>query len=347
MGLVVSFDGYTPPARFDSLAWTDVQIEEALTPGGSWAVIDTLTFAVPDADPANPQPRSFTTENGTAPNRWYRLTFIDGNGDISNPSAPVQKNTAGAGTGQPCQSWIDADDVADCCDVTIGSDNTEDLETAAETASGILYQLTGRRYPGSCEKIVRPDAQESCWSREQIQGRWQRLSRIRLAGHATAIEQVLIDGAIVDPTLYRLDEHRWLTRMADPDGRSRSWPRWQRLDLPATEPDTFQITYLYGADPPPGAVAAASALACELYRACPGTQAAGECNLPAGVKRIVRQGVTVEMVASIAAMLRKGATGIVAVDAFLSVYGRATRASAIWSPDVDPMPRPEGVSGGS
>lgn len=250
---------------------------------------------------------------------------------------------------QPCQPWIEADEIADCCGITAGSDNAEALAAAAESASGILYLLSGSRYPGTCERTVRPNEHAHCWGPyDFIYARQQRLSRVKLAGHVTAIIEVLIDGTPVDPSAYRLDQNRFLTRMADPDGTPRRWPTSQRLDLPATEPGTFEITYEHGLAPPSSGVTAAAALACELYKACPAPgDSPGECKLPAGVKRIVRQGVTVETIAAVATMLRKGATGLVAVDAFLSVYGNTTRPSAFYSPDIQPFAQPVGEPTGS
>lgn len=251
----------------------------------------------------------------------------------------------------PCQTWVEADEIAKCCGLTIGSDNTEALTAAADNASGILYLLSGSRYPGTCERIVRPNDHAHCWGPyvwDTIYGRRERLSRVKLAGHVTAIVEVLIDGATVDPSLYRIDKNEYLTRLADPDGTPGRWPTGQRLDLPATEPDTFEITYEHGQQPPAGGISAAVALACELYKACPAPGSdVGECKLPAGVKRIVRQGITVETINAVATMLRRGATGLVAVDAFLSVYGRATRPSAFFSPDIQPYAQPVGEPTGS
>lgn len=249
----------------------------------------------------------------------------------------------------PCQPWVEPEEIADCCGITAGSDNADELTAAAESASGILYLLSGSLYPGTCERTVRPDEPALCWSpRVWIYGRRQRLSRVKLAGHVTSIVEVLIDGATVDASLYRLDQNRYLTRMADPDGTPGRWPTRQRLDLPATEPGTFEITYEHGQQPPSAGIAAAAALACELYKACPAPGgSAGECKLPAGVKRIVRQGITVETITAVATMLRKGATGLVAVDSFLSVYGKPSRPSALYSPDIQQFAQPVGEPTGS
>ncbi len=249
----------------------------------------------------------------------------------------------------PCQPWIEPEEVADCCGVTAGSDNTEALTAAADNASDILFQLTGSRYTGTCERVVRPVGQAICWAPRVHRLDTFTLSQVKLAGYVTSIVEVLIDGAPIDPAGYRIDEHRYLTRMADAEGNRQVWPRSQRMDRPPTEENTFEITYQHGIDPPGPGIAAAIALACELYKACPapGDTPLGECKLPSGATRIVRQGVTIEIVSALAGMLAKGATGLTDVDAFLSVYARKGRASAIWSPDIRQFARPEGIQSGS
>lgn len=96
MAQVITFEDYTPPARFDSLPWTQVRIEEAATSTGTWATIDTLTLSPTDADPSDPAVRSFTTENASdTADLWYRVIFLDADSDESQPSTPIQ-NTANA-----------------------------------------------------------------------------------------------------------------------------------------------------------------------------------------------------------------------------------------------------------
>lgn len=90
MSQVVTFIGYTPPQRFDNVVWTIAIIEEAATADGTWATIDTITLDPVDTDATDPLTRSFTTENGTATGLWYRITFEDGAGGVSDPSLPVQ-----------------------------------------------------------------------------------------------------------------------------------------------------------------------------------------------------------------------------------------------------------------
>lgn len=93
MGLVVSFAGYMPPARFDDLPWTEASVEEAEEETGTWTEIDTLALDPLDTDPSNPASRNLTTENGSAVDLWYRLIYADANGDISEPTDAVQNKS--------------------------------------------------------------------------------------------------------------------------------------------------------------------------------------------------------------------------------------------------------------
>jgi hypothetical protein len=93
MSEVVSFADYRPPARFDGQPWTQAQIDEAPAATGPWTTIDTITFSVPDVDPSDPQEQSFTTPNGTAPDQWYQVTFLDDSGGIAIPTTPVQNSS--------------------------------------------------------------------------------------------------------------------------------------------------------------------------------------------------------------------------------------------------------------
>jgi hypothetical protein len=89
VSIVVSFEDFTPAARYDSISWTGVEIEEAATAAGSYSLIDTQALAA-DADPADPQARSFSTANGTEDDQWYRVRFFDVNGDYSEYTDPIQ-----------------------------------------------------------------------------------------------------------------------------------------------------------------------------------------------------------------------------------------------------------------
>lgn len=87
--IVVSFENYHPSPRFDGIPWTRAVIDEATTAEGPWNTIDTVVFSDPDANPAEPKLRSFTTDNATILQGWYRVTFTDTFGQSTQPTAPV------------------------------------------------------------------------------------------------------------------------------------------------------------------------------------------------------------------------------------------------------------------
>lgn len=90
MAVIVSFDDFVPAARFDSIPWEDAEIWEAATATGTYTLIDTIALSPVDADPADPAARDFSTNNGTADDQWYKVRFVDGNGDVSEYTEPIQ-----------------------------------------------------------------------------------------------------------------------------------------------------------------------------------------------------------------------------------------------------------------
>ncbi len=335
MAVVVTFTGYRPSIREDEIPWTGARIEEGVSDAGPWVLLETVTLAPVDADPSNPSFRSFTTELGTGPNLWYRIVFVDGTGDQDAPTEPVQNVGDGVGAEGPCDQWITGLDVTGCCaDATDASA----AEAAARQAGELLFELSGRQFGGACGPVtVRPCRKGSIcyvpWRVDQIRAcGCAPLSEALLPGFPVReIASVKVDGEVVAPSLYRLDGHRRLVRLANADGGAAWWPSCQRLDLADTEERTFSVTYTYGSAAPPLGLSAAAALGCEIYKSCSGT---GECSLPSGTTRVTRQGITVER-EKITAFLLGGHTGIVLVDMFLATYGSkgARRRSAVWSPD--------------
>lgn len=278
----------------------------------------------------------------------------------------------------PCESWIDGQYLIDsgCCPGFTGSDVTADLlDTVAFEASMMLYELSGRRFTGLCERTVRPCRNAAdCWSTGPIQtgygyGGWywtwnpngpiigwawmdengplcgcRPLSQVRLAGYPVReITEVKIDGVVLDANdsngnpNYRLDHWRDLTRMDDPvTGQKRRWPSCQNLALDDTEAGTFSVSYRWGIDPPELGRLAASELACQLLLSCPGTGGEGECELPDGVTRLERQGITIDRQILAGFFDPRKPTGLTGVDMFMAGYARipGSRAPMVYSPDV-------------
>lgn len=149
----------------------------------------------------------------------------------------------------------------------------------------------------------------------------------------TSIVEVKVDGEVLDPSLYRIDQYRWLVRLPDPDDRRVGWPCCTRMDLPSTADNTFEVTYTYGTPPPPLGKMAVVELACEFARACAGDE---KCRLSPRAISVARQGVSVQL-AAITDTLADGRIGLPIGDLFLHTYNPTgkRRQSSVWSPDID------------
>jgi hypothetical protein len=211
-----------------------------------------------------------------------------------------------------------------------GDADAADVAASILVASEILFLLSNEKYPGSCADTIRPIGSTSsgCWGRNpDLFATWggslgdirnyrcdHRLSctcgqpcQLDFAPllPVTSIEQVLVDGTEV--TDFVLLDNRWLART---DGDC--WPSCQDMLLASTEPDTFEITYRHGLAPPESGRLAARQLACELVKSCSG----GDCQLPARVTSVTRQGISMAILDPLD-FLDNGRTGLYFVDLFL------------------------------
>jgi hypothetical protein len=245
-----------------------------------------------------------------------------------------------------CTPWVDSAAVSARHDMTNVTVDPTVLTAACLDASTLLYALSGRQFPGACTATVRPvDWSYGCG---HVTGLLARLAsgRLTLDSWTAAtnggicgdggldlglypvrtITQVKINGQVVDPSLYRLDGHRWLVRPG-----VLFWPTWQRLDLPDTADGTFSVTVTHGADPPPPGVSAASRFAAEIAKARTGAPN----ELPRRITSLSRQQVSMTL-ADPMTYLDKGRTGIFEVDVFLTAYnaGRQQMQPAVYSHDL-------------
>lgn len=256
----------------------------------------------------------------------------------------------------PCSPWCSSQSIWECCgspmETIDGVECAVDMTAYAQEASELLFEMSGRLFSGACEQTVRPCGVSACGVQVLSRGHlvwsgaswWTMDARracgcsaiptVRLSGYPVReITEVKIDGSVIDPDTYRLDQRRNLVRLRDPaTGDVLGWPSCQALDLPDTEDGTFSVTYRYGQDPPLNGVHAATQLGCEIYRSCNG----GECALPTGTTRVTRHGVVIEKMAFAAWGLQNGIwrTGITMVDAFLNAYQPhgQRRRPVVWSP---------------
>lgn len=268
---------------------------------------------------------------------------------------------AGAG---PCGLWIDAADVADCCSGFEGGTDTSELEPWVGPAVEALFALSGGRFTGLCGPVTdRPCS--GCGSCPAFQ-RWRYtdgsigivptfggdrwlwpagssgcscscvpevwLGRSDIQG----IAQVKIDGEVIAPSSYRLDQRRGMLVRTDGD----RWPTCQAIHLDDDQPGTFSVSYWYGEQPTELAEKAAASLACQLWAAC---NNAGRCKLPKGTQQVVRGGTVIQLGGLIAESLKKGATGVLVIDSFIAAYGVDDEKDydhvGVWSPDLPPGPR--------
>lgn len=144
-----------------------------------------------------------------------------------------------------------------------------------------------------------------------------------------AIDEILVDGVVLDPSAYRIDNGHIIVRT---DGEC--FPECQNLDLPTTEPDTWSVTLRPGTPLPLSGAIAAGKLACEFAKACVGD---ADCALPQELISLSRNGVQVQ-VADPQLVLDNGLTGIHEVDTFIRAFnpGKLRARPRVFSPDVRP-----------
>lgn len=216
---------------------------------------------------------------------------------------------------------VDCWPVIACDDTTWNSRTAEDQRQAEDRAIATLRMLTAYRV-GGCPVRLRPGPLPRCTHRDRYPayvavgttstGGLSALlgcgcaapSGYRLPGEPTGVDEVKVDGDVLtadvdyrflDGVLYRIDG---------------TWPLSQDLSLPDSVAGTWSITYNPHVAPDEQAQVAAGVLACEYAKSAAGKA----CALPAGVKQIVRAGVTIDLVTE---TFPDGLTGIAAVDAFV------------------------------
>jgi hypothetical protein len=256
--------------------------------------------------------------------------------------------------GGPCTPWVtlaEAQEVPDADKL-----DPDLLDEMCTVASEILYKLSGRQYAGVCTDTVLPLQRwyniegnqyfspawtnwrswwgvhnYACGRPPERAGGCGPLSEITLGVYPLrTIVEVRIDGQVIDPTTYRIDDHRWLVRV-DQTG-PQSWPCCSNLAAdPLTDLNTFQVIDTWGTAPPVSGVRAAKRLAIELAKG----ESGEPCNLPQRVLTLQMQGVNYTLLDPLT-FLDEGKTGIYLVDLFLHAVnpnGLARRASVL-SPDI-------------
>jgi len=259
---------------------------------------------------------------------------------------PTQQPTLGL-----CSAWCANADVQ----ALFGADPDRDYTPDCISASEILYELSGRRFRGSCTATDRPgapfpgpwrwDLYQWGWSEDRATYGWWPLDGggifdvrdyepflcgstgvVVLRGYPViAVTAVQIGGVAVAKENFQIEDGHRLRRI---DGGS--WPAYQDLSK-ASGPGTFSVTYTHGQLPPQAGKDAAAALALEIGKARVGH----EVTLPLGITRIVRAGVSFDR--NTISELRqggfKGGFGNPLVDLFLETW--KIQSATVWSPDIE------------
>lgn len=238
----------------------------------------------------------------------------------------------------------------DCCD------GWEDYtQTAQERgiilATSYLWAATGRQF-GQCLITVQPcrgkrgsdlyrtypvtlSSGSGAFFPYILDGQWHNAGwckaccesrcEVRLDGPMTldAVQEVRLDGVIVDPSSYTVQTGNRLVRI---DGEC--WPCC--IDYGQQNPPEWEVDYLIGLPVPADVVIAAEILACEFAAACAG----GPCRLPSRVASLDRQGVSVDFT-DIDTSGQQLLTGIEEIDGVIRTYNPYARIqrSRIYSPD--------------
>lgn len=228
----------------------------------------------------------------------------------------------------PCASWIDADDL-DC-------DGTPDnLALAASAASWVLYVLSAMQFPGPCARTSRPGEDlRNCWVPIEVYTNWYdrdwAISAWRAWGHVVnlgwadvvSVESVTINGAVVDPAEYHVEDDCYL---------------WRNDRTPWPPNDSFVVQLTAGVGPPDLGILAAKALACEILKLLPGGDDSA-CKLSPRMRSFVRSGLSASTVDASKTPSGNVSTGIVLVDLFLSAVNPSglTALPIIAVPGVGP-----------
>lgn len=255
----------------------------------------------------------------------------------------------------PCDWDITVDET--CC-TNWAALPAEQQQRAITYATAVMWAATGRRF-GLCEVTTRPCGNDrrcgECgswtvgyggWMRPYIlDGLWRNClcacectckphCQITLPGPVDHITQVLIDGVILAPSSYRVDDNQYLVRT---DGDC--WPRCQDYNVDVPAEGTLQVTYGRG-DPIPQAVLdAAAIIACEYGKLCAG----GDCRLPGRLTSIARQGVNATFT-DIDTLLQRGLTGIPEVDQVIVAYNPYALKARPFFHSFDTSPRTRTVT---
>lgn len=239
---------------------------------------------------------------------------------------------------------------------------------AVEMAADILWIATGQRF-GLCTTTIRP-CREDCssdWFGVENQwwpgvggmyrsfggggprpwwynGVWYNvcggcagscsctvLDSANLPAPTREVVEVKLDGAVLDPSKYRVDENRKLVRT---DGLL--WPMCQDMAADDDQPGTWSVTITVGEDVPKLARRAVGQLAAEFAKDCAGEA----CQLPYEITSLSRQGINMSFGSPDEVDAITGQLNLRWVNLFINTYNPSGLRHRAKTYDVDRNPRP-------
>lgn len=168
MANVVTFTDFRPIPRFDAVKWTEARIEEAAALAGPWTEVE--VFAVPDyPDPEDPPLFSFTTDEATVTDGWYRLVWLDPllNTSVSEAISSSGESTLPLSVGElrGRSELIRTRYPATPYD----AQKETDLANAIQSATALVESLTCRKFDATMpEELVPLAIQATVWKTEQV-----------------------------------------------------------------------------------------------------------------------------------------------------------------------------------
>jgi hypothetical protein len=239
---------------------------------------------------------------------------------------------------------------------------------AVTMATDVLWHLSGQRF-GVCEVIIRPCRAQCAEGYGTLDDWWAGIGAVsylgsggprpwwadgvwyNVCGGCTSgcsctelseailpaptrdVVEVRLDGIVLNPSTYRVDENRRLVRT---DGGV--WPMCQRMDLSDDQPGTWSVTLTVGESVPTLARRALGDLAAEFAKDCAGEN----CVVPYDVTSLTRQGITLDFgnpnAEHVDSMVRL--LGLRMVRLFLATYNPMKLQQRGKVYDVSAMPRP-------
>jgi hypothetical protein len=200
MAYTRTFEGYTPPKRYDGLPFVTVEIRESVSESGSYTTIETIALSPLDTDPENPATRNFTTALATLVDGWYVIRWVDA-ASSSYDSPPVRYLSISGTTAENAAREKLGRMVDYTADPALTEDDLDDLIAAAarpdadgRTREDSTWNPTFDLNAGAAEGWSRKAAKAATAFNFAEDG--QRFDRSQIYAHCAAQQKYYADKAM-------------------------------------------------------------------------------------------------------------------------------------------------------